>query len=329
MRHIVFSLTIQEYANEKFTKTHLNYLLVQKFVSQNLSRQGLTHHDGHIYEGTGLEQHSQIFQHDPKNAMSTINNVPLMPTHLFGEGIASYYVWADDENDPTTKRKEHRLIQLTWKNKRGFIYSLPSLNIIKEFSYDTFTGEGWGVTFIPHRNEFYISDGSQYLSVWDATTLEKKAMKTVTVDRKEVVNGKHMIKSMQRHLINELEFVDFETGGDGSTEDGIGGENVETCINDESSTCSDPSSSPFSPTMRILANIWYQDVIVSINPHTGKVEREYDFTDLYPHEIRDAGADCLNGISITGATNKDGEEGVELWVTGKLWPNMYRVRLLQ
>lgn len=48
--------------------------------------------------------------------------------------------------------------------------------------------------------------------------------------------------------------------------------------------------------------------------------------DLYPVQQRQTdGADCLNGISVTGTNN---EEGLEVWVTGKLWPKMYRLQLI-
>ena len=73
----------------------------------------------------------------------------------------------------------------------------------------------------------------------------------------------------------------------------------------------------------VLANIWYEDVIASINPETGEIEQVLDFRELWPisqrtnltHEV-----DCFNGIS---STDVDGE----LFVTGKWWPKIYRVKL--
>ena len=69
----------------------------------------------------------------------------------------------------------------------------------------------------------------------------------------------------------------------------------------------------------VLANIWYRDVIVQIRPDTGLVQQSYDFSTLYTNRNRHA--DCFNGISVTD--KKD-----ELWVTGKQWPHMYRIRLI-
>jgi glutamine cyclotransferase len=73
---------------------------------------------------------------------------------------------------------------------------------------------------------------------------------------------------------------------------------------------------PFSET--VLANVWQQNYIVRIDPLTGFVTHRYDMQSL----SRPANANVLNGIAHTNIPN-------EFWVTGKLWPNMYRVRLIQ
>ena len=244
--------------------------------------------------------------------MKTLDKIPLVPSKLFGEGISHYFVWKTDKRG--NRIKEHRLIQLTWRDKLGKIYSLPELKLLNEFHYDTGTGEGWGVTFIPHRNEFYVSDGSATLVVWDAETLREKRRVTVTFEREPG-------RSEEVRYVNELEFVDFATTDDGDAAAGEGARCEET------GTCAADDASPFSPTMRILANIWYQDVLVSICPQSGKITRVYDLRDIFPLEEREKeGSDCLNGISVSGT--QDGG-GLEVWVTGKLWPKMYRIRLIE
>jgi glutamine cyclotransferase len=70
----------------------------------------------------------------------------------------------------------------------------------------------------------------------------------------------------------------------------------------------------------LLANIWFQDVILRIDLNTGHVITVYDLATLY--ENRSAGADVLNGIAITDEPNV-------VWVTGKLWPHMYKIRLIE
>ena len=309
-------------------------------------------------------------RHDPDDNMRTTHTTaPLEPSHLFGEGISHYHVWTtttdgsddddddDDDDDGSSggggrerrkrrarrRRKEHRLIQLTWTSKVGRVYSLPELTPLREFEFDTSTGEGWGITFVSHRNEFYVSDGSEYLSVWDADTLAEKRRIVVTFEGGGGGGGGENAKRRIRHL-NELEFVDFavvapDCNDDDdysrtATEGGGGNDNdVWRCAETGTTTCSDDdegSSSPssFSPTMAILANLWYQDVLVSIDPESGEINRVFDLRDIYPKDMREEdGSDCLNGISVTGRRRKSNDEGLEVWVTGKLWPSMYRIEL--
>lgn len=100
---------------------------------------------------------------------------------------------------------------------------------------------------------------------------------------------------------------------------------------------------------RVLANIWYKDIIIVINPLTGVVEKEYgrpyyfvscssaalcfavnnllisalfisDFQHLWPQKERTRhGADVLNGISIS-------EDPNILYVTGKNWDRMFKLK---
>ncbi|KAL7533366.1 hypothetical protein ACHAWF_004467 [Thalassiosira exigua] len=255
-------------------------------------------------------------QHDPSNRMKTLRKLSITPSNLFGEGIAHYYVWKTD--DFGNRVKENRLIQLTWKNKVGKIYSLPEFHVIEEFSFNTVTGEGWGITFVPHTNEFFVSDGSEFLMVWDAETLEEKRRIAVTFE-----NDAGTATSVK--YVNELEFVDFASSNGEALGDSAQDEtNSQT---GEGQTCSDDSQPLFTPTMKILANIWYQDVLVSIDPESGSISRVYDLRDIYPLEHRRReGADCLNGIAATGALTVGG--GLEVWVTGKLWPKMHRIELI-
>ena len=67
----------------------------------------------------------------------------------------------------------------------------------------------------------------------------------------------------------------------------------------------------------ILSNVWQQNHLVRIDPSTGYITHQYDLASLE----RPSGANVLNGIAITDIPN-------EIWVTGKLWPSMYRIRLI-
>lgn len=70
----------------------------------------------------------------------------------------------------------------------------------------------------------------------------------------------------------------------------------------------------------VWGNIWYQDYIVRINPDTGKVNSRVDLTGLQTtRRNRDA---VLNGI----AWDADNER---LFVTGKFWPSLYEIEVLE
>ena len=289
------------FAAETPLRTSRDYHLLEEVPHDKSSfTQGLTYFDSHVYEGTGLNHKSHIFKHDPANNMDTIRKLPV--SEVFGEGISHFFTLSADADGREVR--EHKLLQLTWKEKIGFIYSLPDMELLTEFTYETKTGEGWGVTFVPHRNEFYVSDGSEYLMVWDALTLQEKRRIRVTFADEPGQPPRPI------DYINEIEFVDFAAG--------------------ESSTCTGEPGGEFTSTMRILANVWFQDVIVAIDPTTGEITRVFDLQDIYPMADRQKDrADVLNGISLTGRLRREEDAGLEVWVTGKLWPKMYRIQLLE
>jgi glutamine cyclotransferase len=70
----------------------------------------------------------------------------------------------------------------------------------------------------------------------------------------------------------------------------------------------------------IFANVWQTDFIVRIDPATGAVTGWIDLGGLLPPADRDAITDVLNGIAYDAA-------GDRLFVTGKLWPKLFEVRL--
>mmetsp|Transcript_12729 Transcript_12729/g.19198 ORF Transcript_12729/g.19198 Transcript_12729/m.19198 type:complete len:460 (-) Transcript_12729:358-1737(-) len=216
--------------------------------------QGLTYYNGMLYESTGLWGQSKVRRLDPVtgNVLASVD----VDSVYFGEGM-------------TYNTVNNTLIQITWRQKTGFVYDPETLKVIKEFTYSTRKGEGWGITQDPNTKLLIVSDGSRFLHFWDPLTLEEK--KRVEVKRKD---GSAVPK------LNELEFVHG----------------------------------------RVFANIWYADEIVSIDPETGIVEESYDFSELWPKSERNTGSDVFNGISVTDVEN-------ELWVTGKKWANLYRIKI--
>lgn len=67
----------------------------------------------------------------------------------------------------------------------------------------------------------------------------------------------------------------------------------------------------------IYANVWRREAIARIEPETGRVRAWIDLAGL--HTARDADA-VLNGIAYDA-------EGDRLFVTGKLWPRLFEIRL--
>ena len=73
---------------------------------------------------------------------------------------------------------------------------------------------------------------------------------------------------------------------------------------------------------RIYANVWMTDRIAIIDPSNGKVESWVDLTGLLSDADRTPGkTDVLNGIAYD-------EKGDRLFVTGKLWPKLFEIKLV-
>ena len=71
----------------------------------------------------------------------------------------------------------------------------------------------------------------------------------------------------------------------------------------------------------ILANVYQTAYIIRIDPNTGKVLGRADFSNLVKEiKLKNPDVDYMNGIACDSANNK-------IFITGKLWPNIYEVRL--
>ena len=72
----------------------------------------------------------------------------------------------------------------------------------------------------------------------------------------------------------------------------------------------------------IYANIWQTNYIARINPETGQVTAWLDLTGLLSPDSLSQPVDVLNGIAY------DAENG-RLFVTGKLWPVLFEIELVE
>lgn len=193
-----------------------------------------------------------------------------LPAELFGEGV--------------TLTPSGELVMLTWKSRRGFVFaaSEPSaatqaFTRVREFTYTTVTGEGWGIDTMADTNDgdpsniLVVSDGSATLQFWDATTMTEVRRVDVTFQGRAITQ------------LNELEVANGY----------------------------------------VYANIWYQRVVVKIEPQSGEIVAVFDCSALADAATTgdDSGA-VLNGIAY------DGDEDV-FYVTGKLWRAVYKVRFVE
>jgi glutaminyl-peptide cyclotransferase len=71
---------------------------------------------------------------------------------------------------------------------------------------------------------------------------------------------------------------------------------------------------------QIYANVWQTDRVLRIDPATGQVLHDYNLSGLLTAEDRTMPTDVLNGI----AYDPDGDH---LYVTGKLWPKLFEIKL--
>jgi glutaminyl-peptide cyclotransferase len=153
------------------------YQIVHTFPHDPMAfTQGLVFHDGFLYEGTGLEEQSSIRK--VRLETGEVLQKRDLPGEYFGEGIV---IWKD------------RLLQLTWKAEKGFIYDLATFAPKGEFQYP---GEGWGLT--TDGKQIIMSDGTAQLRFWEPETLKETGRITVTDDGRPVPE------------LNELEWVKGE-----------------------------------------------------------------------------------------------------------------------
>ena len=71
---------------------------------------------------------------------------------------------------------------------------------------------------------------------------------------------------------------------------------------------------------KIVANIWYSDSLIIVDPHDGRVLAVVDASDLVSRSHRRSRDDVLNGIAYD--TRKK-----FFFITGKNWPVIFKVRI--
>ena len=72
----------------------------------------------------------------------------------------------------------------------------------------------------------------------------------------------------------------------------------------------------------VWANIFMEDLIIRFNPENGKVKGWIDVSVLRAYLPRNAQVDMINGIAYDQGTGR-------VYVTGKLWPKLFEIRLVR
>ncbi|GAB5404253.1 MAG: glutaminyl-peptide cyclotransferase [Aureliella sp.] len=72
----------------------------------------------------------------------------------------------------------------------------------------------------------------------------------------------------------------------------------------------------------LLANIWYEDLIARIDPVKGELIGWIDCTNVYPARSRPDQEHVLNGIAYDAKADR-------LFVTGKNWPKLYEIKIIE
>jgi len=127
------------------------YEIVKTFPhDRDAFTQGLVFSKGFLYEGTGRYGKSELRKQKLKTGEIILRRK--LKHRYFGEGVTMHC---------------NRIIQLTWKSRKGFVYDSNSFELLHTFAYAT---QGWGITHDDKR--LIISDGSSTLHFLDPNTFE-------------------------------------------------------------------------------------------------------------------------------------------------------------
>lgn len=150
--------------------------VVRKYPHDSLAyTQGLYYEDGFLYESTGQYRRSSL----RKVALTTgeIQQSLNLPDDVFGEGLAVF---------------DGKILQLSWKNKMGFLYDKNTFQLLKKVQYPI--DEGWGLTWDGHF--LWMSNGSEILYKMDPETFSETG-------EIEVYDNQGAVSQL-----NELEYID-------------------------------------------------------------------------------------------------------------------------
>lgn len=172
---IVFLLVVPVFAQDQ------PQVLVPKVINTYPHKtdsftQGLLWYDGSLYESTGGTGRISALRKVDLETGDTVEKVDLSE-EFFAEGL---------------EKVDDKLIQLTWKAGKAFVYDFNTFEQIDTIDYE---GEGWGLCY--DGRFLFMSDSTSYLSIRDAHSFELLFRGAVTVSK----------QMLAPNLLNELECV--------------------------------------------------------------------------------------------------------------------------
>lgn len=153
-------------------------IIINKFPhDENAFTQGLFFHNGYLYESTGQKGFSSLRKVDIETG-KVLKKLDLDPD-IFAEGCALV---------------DKKIYQISWLNKKCFVYDLNNFSLLKTFKYE---GEGWGLTY--NGKELIMSDGTNMLRFIEPETFQTtKLLPVIDINFNPV------------HYLNELEYINGE-----------------------------------------------------------------------------------------------------------------------
>ena len=162
-------------ANNNPAPPAIAYTIVKTYPHDTTSyTEGLFWLNNALYESTGNYGNSELRINDLATGKAT--KMIKLDKQYFGEGISLI---------------NNKLYQLTYKEKKVFVYNPASFAKVKELEWTT--GEGWGMTH--NDSELIISNGSSNLYFVDPETFKVKNITGITDNYGPVT------------YLNELEYV--------------------------------------------------------------------------------------------------------------------------
>ena len=246
---------------------------------------------------------------DKDGSTTTLADAAEPPGGTFGEGLCLWPAAAvagsgGDGASPPSVASGAVLVQLTWQDKRAFLFDPASLVALGSFDVATTNGEGWGLT---HDGvQLIATDGSDAVLFWNFSwSAAAPAGGSVALHRIIRVTDASQIAGVISApppvppgapipRLNELEYVHGW----------------------------------------LLANIYTSNTVAIIDPLSGAAVAYFDFSALKAEQ--GPRADVLNGLAYTmtlGPTSPavDGAAGEpwggRLWVTGKDFQWLYEIEL--